>query len=297
MNQERNREHDNINLSDFILFLSVMKDKRAYQNALSIILDEPDIQIQEVKVEQVILNKLGLRAIRLDAWALSTDERQFNMEMQNSSGSDYIPKRSRFYQGLMDSPFLKAGKNTKYKDLPFTVIIFITQDDIFKRDRAKYTFKERCEEMDDLWLEDGTTKIFLNMSSKNGSKELVSLLQYMKNTDIDNPEILVKDERIIELDNIVTEVKCSEEWEDVSMNIYEQGIARGIEDGIQQGIQQGIERGKEQGLELGIQAFILEYLEEEFPKEKILGKLQKRFGLDESKALNMYEKYAIDFGK
>ena len=137
MNQERNREHDNINLSDFILFLSVMKDKRAYQNALSIILDEPDIQIQEVKVEQVILNKLGLRAIRLDAWALSTDERQFNMEMQNSSGSDYIPKRSRFYQGLMDSPFLKAGKNTKYKDLPSTVIIFITQDDIFKRDRAK----------------------------------------------------------------------------------------------------------------------------------------------------------------
>lgn len=63
------------------------------------------------------------------------------------------------------------------------MIIFITQDDIFKRDRVKYTFKERCEEIDDLRLEDGTTKIFLNMTSKNGSKELVSLLQYMKNTN------------------------------------------------------------------------------------------------------------------
>lgn len=61
---------------------------------------------------------------------------------------------------------------------------------------------------------DGTTKIFLNMTSKNGSKELISLLQYMKNTDINNPEILVKDERIVELDSIVTEVKSSEEWED-----------------------------------------------------------------------------------
>ena len=45
------------NLSDFALFLSVMKEKRAYQNVLSIILDEPDISITEVKVEQVVINK------------------------------------------------------------------------------------------------------------------------------------------------------------------------------------------------------------------------------------------------
>lgn len=50
------------------------------------------------------------------------------------------------------------------------------------------------------------------MTSKNGSQELVSLLRYMKDTTLDNPEILVKDERIIELDRIVREVKESEEW-------------------------------------------------------------------------------------
>lgn len=37
-------EDINFNLSDFALFLSVMKNKKAYQNTLSIILDEPDIQ-------------------------------------------------------------------------------------------------------------------------------------------------------------------------------------------------------------------------------------------------------------
>ena len=67
---------ETINLSDFVLFLSVMKNKTAYRNTLSIILDEPDIQIREVKVEQVVLNQSGKRAIRLDAWALSEDERQ-----------------------------------------------------------------------------------------------------------------------------------------------------------------------------------------------------------------------------
>lgn len=126
------------NLSDFAFFLSVMKNPKAYRNVLSIIMDEPNIQIKEVKVEQVILNKSGKRAIRLDAWAKTTDERQFNMEMQNDTKADDVKKRSRFYQGLMDSPILKSGKNTKYKMLPSTVIIFITMDDIFEYDQQKW---------------------------------------------------------------------------------------------------------------------------------------------------------------
>ena len=49
----------------------------------------------------------------------------------------------------------------------------------------------------------------------------------MRNTKLDNPEIQVKDERIVELDKIVSEVKESEEWEAVQMNILEVGISRG----------------------------------------------------------------------
>lgn len=224
------------NLSDFALFLSVMKNKTAYECTLSIILDEPDVKMEEVKVEQVILNHYGKRAIRLDAWGKTTDDRQINMEMQNDSDTDFLPKRSRYYQGLLDSPLLKSGKRTKYKELPSSIIIFITQDDIFGKDIAKYTFTEQCEEIKGLYLEDGTTKIFLNMTSKNGSKELISLLQYMKDTRLDNPNIETEDERLIKLNEIVSEVKESEEWEAVQMNILEVGIQRGLEQGEQKKI-------------------------------------------------------------
>lgn len=217
------------NLSDFALFLSVMKNKEAYQCVLSIIMDEANLELTEVKVEQVILNKKGLRAIRLDAWAVDQKNRQFNIEMQNNTVSDDMRKRARFDQGLMDSPILKSGKNTKYKELPATIIIFITQEDIFGRDLAKYTFMERCVEEADLYLGDGTQKIFLNMKSKNGREELVSLLQYMKHTTLDNLDVTVKDQRIIRLDEIVFEVKQSEEWEEVRMNIYEIGLENGEE--------------------------------------------------------------------
>ena len=266
------------NLSDFALFLSVAKNPRAYRCMLSVFLEEPDIELAEVKVEQVILNKVGKRAIRLDAWAKSTDNRRFNMEMQNDTKGDDVRKRSRFYQGMLDTPILKSGKETKYKHLPSTVIIFITQEDIFGKDLAKYTFTEQCEEIAGLHLEDGTTKIFLNMSSKNGTPELISMLQYIKETRIDNPEILVKDSRILELDKIVTEVKSSEEWEAVQMNILEVGIEHGLQKGLQQGLQQKLTELVEKKLKKGFSVTeIADMLEEsEETIREIVEKLQKK---------------------
>ena len=275
MNNEEILNSVTFNLSDFALFLSVMKNKKAYQNTLSIILNEPDIQLKEVKVEQVILNNSGKRAIRLDAWALGTDERQFNMEMENHSEKDSIPKRARFYQGLIDTPILKSGSKTKYKNLPATVIIFITQEDIFKKDLAKYTFREKCDEVENLCLDDGTTKIFLNMSSKNGSKELISLLQYMKESRLDNPEILVKDKRIIELNEIVTEVKESEEWEGIRMNILDIGIEKGREEGREEGVQAMIKACKKLGAS----------------REKVQELVLEEFSLNEEKANEYMEMY------
>ena len=255
------------NLSDFALFLSVMKNKTAYESTLSIILDEPDLKLTEVEVEQVVLNKSGKRAIRLDAWARDVSDRRFNTEMQNDTEADDVRRRARFYQGLLDTPVLKAGKTTRYKHLPSTVIIFITQEDIFGRDRAIYTFTEQCEEFSDLPLDDGTKKIFLNMTSKNGRPELISLLQYMKNTTIDNPEVKIKDKRIITLDEIVNEVKQSEEWEAVKMNILEIGIKKGRQEGLQEGLKQGIH------------AMIQDNLEEGVEEKRICEKLQKNFSL------------------
>lgn len=250
-----------INLSDFALFLSVMKNKKAYEDVLSIILDEPELRLKEVKVEQVILNKSGKRAIRLDAWSLDVRDRQFDMEMQNNTSKDDVRRRSRFYQSMIDTPILKSGKKTRYKNLPSTAIIFITQDDIFGKDLAMYTFSERCEEITDLFLEDGTRKIFLNMTSKNGRPELISLLQYMKYTTLENSDITVKDARILDLDRFVQEVKQSEEWEAVEMNIFETGVERGKELGKTMGIEEGSLRTLVKYVELNMKNFHIDLSE------------------------------------
>ena len=261
------------NLSDFALFLSVMKDPRAYRCVLSVLMDEPDIELQDVKVEQVVLDKSGKRAIRLDAWAKSVDNRQFNMEMQNDVRQDDLRKRSRFYQGMLDTPILKSGKETRYRMLPSTVIIFITQEDIFRKDRAKYTFTEQCEEVPDLKLDDGTTKIFFNMESKNGAPELISMLSYMKDTRLNNPDILVKDKRIVELNDIVEEVKDSEEWEAVKMNILEIGIEKGMQQGAEKKMLELVEKKLKKGQTISQIADALEESEEKI--QEIADSIQK----------------------
>ena len=70
----------------------------------------------------------------------------------------------------------------------------------------------------------------------------------MKHTTLENPDITVRDERILDLAGIVEEVKQSEEWEGVKMNILEIGLAQGIEKGIEQGIEKGLEQGTAQTL-------------------------------------------------
>ncbi len=162
---------------------------------------------------------------------------------------------------MIDTPVLKSGRNTRYRNLPSTVIIFITQEDIFGRDLAMYTFSEQCEEVPGLPLEDGTCKIFLNMTSKNGRPELVSLLQYMKYTTLDNENITARDDRILDLDRIVREVKQSEEWEDVEMNIFEIGVERGMEQGMEQGREQGSLKTLVRSVELTMKNFHMDLQE------------------------------------
>lgn len=110
-----------------------------------------------------------------------------------------------------------------------------------------YTFRERCEEEPKVLLEDGTSKIFLNMTSHKGRPELVSLLQYMKDTTLENQNVTIKDRRILDLDRIVNEVVQMEEWEAVKMNILEIGLAQGMEKGLAQGMETGLKKGIREG--------------------------------------------------
>lgn len=47
------------------------------------------------------------------------------------------------------------------------------------------------------------------------------------------------------------------------------------------------------GVETGIEAFVLDNEEEGIPKERVIEKLQRRFGLSKEKAVYYYERFAM----
>ena len=66
--------------------------------------------------------------------------------------------------------------------------------------------------------------------------------------------------------------------------------------GEKSGKEAGMKIGKEEGLEIGIKAFILEYLDNDMPKEYILDRLVRRFPITREEAEQYYSRFSKEAG-
>ena len=93
---------------------------------LHIIMDKPDLKVQEVRTQYSIKNLLG-RSVRLDIHAIDNAEKKYNIEIQRAdkgAGS----KRARYNSSVVDANSLRAGED--FDELPETYVIFITENDV-----------------------------------------------------------------------------------------------------------------------------------------------------------------------
>lgn len=78
----------------------------------------------------------------------------------------WLPKRTRYYQAMIDLNVLGKGKD--YIELKMSFIFICTFDPFPESNRKMYTFSNRCHEQDGLELGDETVKIFLNTKGTMG---------------------------------------------------------------------------------------------------------------------------------
>lgn len=149
-----------------------------------------------------------------------------------------LPKRMRYYHGLIDTQVLATGIN--YHKLPKVVIIVILPYDPFDKNRMLYTIKNHCVEDNAVSYDDGATKIFLYTRGTEGnpSQALRDMLKYIETTTDDN----VSNQDIASIHNLVAQVKVKKEvginymksWEREEM-IRDEAMREGCELGIKQG--------------------------------------------------------------
>lgn len=137
-------------------------------------------RIEKPQGEYLIEGSIENHAVRFDVY--TEDENHiYDIEMQTSFETD-LPERSRYYQSMMDTDSLKAGK--PYKALKDSVVIFICTFDPFGKKKAKYEFKN-LDTADGSELCDRTKKLFFNVKEYDkikGNEELKGLLQYFCNS-------------------------------------------------------------------------------------------------------------------
>lgn len=129
---------------------------------LQVILENDKIKVKSSKAQYAIKNIAGHSAV-LDIFAQDEHGRNFNVEVQRVNTGD-LPKRARYYVGLIDAKEFKAGLD--YGKLNDTYVIFIAEHDVLGYDLPIYHIKKNIAE-NGAELDDGSHVIYVNAEKRN----------------------------------------------------------------------------------------------------------------------------------
>ena len=141
-----NKLFTNLTIQSDFIFKKVMSRKRICKHLLEELLQIEIADINYLEAEKTLEPEYTSRGIRLDIIVADDKNTHYNLEMQvkNNKNPDtdtyVLPKRSRYYQALLDIDLLQKGQ--PYDLLPPTFIIFICVFDFFEKGNYVYTFKK-----------------------------------------------------------------------------------------------------------------------------------------------------------
>ena len=161
------------------MFCNIMQNNLDIcKDLVELILDRKIGEIKFSEAQKALDIKLGQKGVRLDVYFEDDFDTLYNIEMQTVNRPN-LPKRSRYYQGLIDLNQIRSG--TDFRDLKRSYIVFICMFDFFNLDFPIYEFEPRCTRKPDLRLNDETSRVFVNATSTENtmSNDLKSFLTYL----------------------------------------------------------------------------------------------------------------------
>ena len=207
----KKRSIEDLTIADDFMFGAVMSDPKLCKPLLEYILNIKIKSIEYPELQKVIDKRYDSKGIRLDVYVEDDKNTVYNIEIQTTSSKN-LPKRMRYYQGLIDLHTIDKGED--YLKLKKSFVIFICTYDPFGEGRYIYTFRNRCDENTDMTLNDDTAKIVVNSTGTRGeiNDELKAALDYIAGRAPTMPYSK-------ELDKAVGKVKIDEKWRERFMKL------------------------------------------------------------------------------
>ena len=109
---------------------------------VKIVLNRDDLKIEQVHAQHQIKNLQG-RSVFLDIYAKDTNGKLYNIEIQRADRGASA-KRARYHSSVIDSNTINAKQD--YDKLPETYVIFITENDVLKKNRPIYHIERMIQE-------------------------------------------------------------------------------------------------------------------------------------------------------
>ena len=204
MGKRTKKELEDLTIVDDFMFGAVMSNSKLCKLLLEMILETKIKRIEYPELQKTIDKQYGSKGVRLDVYVEDDESTVYNIEIQMSRKKS-LPKRTRYYQGMIDLNIIDSGE--EYAKLKKSYVIFICTYDPFGEGRYIYTFENRCLQNLDLALGDEAIKIILNTKGTVGDidDELKETLRFMDGCE---PE----SEYTKNLKDEVEDVRVSEKW-------------------------------------------------------------------------------------
>lgn len=202
------KKFEELELKDDFMFGKVMNSKALCKETLETLLGIEIEDIHYSDTQKALDITYQGKSVRLDFYVQDIQSTVYNAEMQQKSDTETkreLPKRSRYYQGIIDLNLIEKG--TSYIELNKSFIIFICTFDPFGQGLYQYTFQNICVENSSIFLGDETTKLFFNTKGNlnEAPEKLKKFLHYIETKEA--TDIFTQ-----KLDAEVEHIKSNETW-------------------------------------------------------------------------------------
>ena len=228
---------EDLTFTDDFMFGRIMQNPEICKGLLERLLEIKIEKVEYPSLQKSISPHYKSKGVRLDVYVQDSN-RVFDIEIQNFLDEN-LPKRTRYYQSMMDIDLLLKGNN--YTQLKESFVIFVCKEDFFGENMPCYFFTNTCRDKPDLQLGDKSYKVIFNASAFENEKNLEkkSILEYI----IDKKST---SEFTTKLDTLVEQTKLNEIFKgdymawglaefDAEQRGKKEGYSAGVSDGIQQG--------------------------------------------------------------
>ncbi len=230
---------DELTFTDDGMFQAVLHEPEICAELIERLLHIRVKKIEYPELEKTIAPYYSSKSIRLDVY-LKDEDKVIDVECQ-SYPQDYLGKRTRYYQSMIDIDSLMKGQD--YSELKDSYILFICTYDPFKNSENKpyglpcYTFKNTCSENHEVDLNDNCLKVLYNSSAyeKAEDERIKSFLHFINTNEPGEDDFSNR------LSQMVNKIKQNEKFRSdyAAMNLHDRDITRRAKsEGISEGRQE-----------------------------------------------------------